>query len=63
MYYNGKVNTKAGKQFIQLERPDRYHKIRDRRERRRPDAWTVFIEVLAIMLMVIVAIYILRITP
>ena len=61
MYFCGKV--KKTKQFIQLEQPDAYHRIREKREKRRPDAWTVFIEVLAIMLMVGVVIYILWITP
>ena len=61
MLYCGKV--KKTKQFIQLEQPDVYHKIQEKRGKKRPDAWTVFIEVLAIMLMVGVAIYILWNTP
>ena len=40
---------------------ERYHRMRE--ENRKPDAWTVFIEIMAIALMVVVAIYIWRITP
>ena len=57
MYFSGKV--KRTKQFIQLEQPDRYHRMR--KEERKPDAWTVFVEVMAIMLMIGVAIYILKV--
>ena len=62
MYYSGKVNTKAGKQFIRLEQPDRYHKIQEK-EKKKPNAWTTLIDVLAILLMVAVAIFMWSITP